>query len=107
MNLTNISRYIKLYKNKILLYSINMSCYITCLVGASLLGGSISSMLFKNDPRSKVLASRLNPQQMVVYNNIVVLCYFPTPIYPRILSSMGNCMDRFANKYYYSQGAFL
>ncbi len=48
-----------------------MSCYITCLVGASLLGGSISSMLFKNDPRSKVLASRLNPQQMVVYNNIL------------------------------------
>ena len=48
-----------------------MSCYITCMIGASLLGGSISSMLFKDDPRSKVLASKLNYKQMVIYNNIV------------------------------------
>ena len=48
-----------------------MSCYITCMIGASLLGGTLSSMFYSKEPRSNVLVNRLNPQQLAIYNSIV------------------------------------
>ena len=48
-----------------------MSCYITCIIGASLLGGTISTMLYSKNKNSNILQDRLNPQQIVIYNKIV------------------------------------
>ena len=48
-----------------------MSCYLTCMIGASLLGGTISSMLYSKNPKSKVLVNMLNKEQKVIYNRIV------------------------------------
>ncbi len=48
-----------------------MSCYLTCMIGASLLGGTISSMLYSKNPQSKVLVNMLNKEQKVIYNRIV------------------------------------
>ena len=48
-----------------------MSCYITCMVGASLLGGTISSMIYNKNEKSKVLTNTLNAEQLEIYNKIV------------------------------------
>ena len=48
-----------------------MSCYITCLLGAGLLGGTLSTMLFKRTDKSKELERSLEKNQIPVYRNIV------------------------------------
>jgi len=48
-----------------------MSCHITCLVGLSLLGGTVATMLFsKNTNKARLFKNSLDSQQLRVYERV-------------------------------------
>ena len=49
-----------------------MSCHITCLLGFSLLGGTLAVMILgKNSDESKLFRNVLDSEQLRVYDNVV------------------------------------
>ena len=48
-----------------------MTCYLTCLIATGMLGGTLSTMLFKRTQKSQNLERALDESQLVVYRRIV------------------------------------